>query len=56
MRVREEGARFMASIRGNAAWPCGLSLKDEQLCHLSSLTREFIAPRRFIFEHGIENG
>src|SRR3989344_2761317 len=24
MREREESARFMASIRGNAIWPCGL--------------------------------
>ena len=26
MRGREESARVMASIRGNAVWPCGLSL------------------------------
>jgi hypothetical protein len=34
-RVREESARFMASIRSNIVWPCGLALAG--LCAVALL-------------------
>ena len=54
MREREESARFMASIRGNAIWPRGLS-RGEGVFHQGiweNLAEEALGlPRKLAFPY-----